>query len=103
MKRAKWTTGQIEKQFKLEIPVFECHKSLHSLIRMMEFDGCDRLLDNESIEVADRMMGTSGWQGMLNEYRTFSGLKTRINKKMKLGWKVTERSLGDGFSVYYLG
>lgn len=104
MNRKVWTAKQIKTTFKMKgnVSKLDLAPRLASLVRNMEFDGCDRLLDNEAKEVAERMMGTAGWQGMLAEYRTFSGLKSRINASLKYGWKVTEQVYGDGFSIYYL-
>ena len=105
MNRKSWKLDQIRKTFKISesVSYFDCSNRLHSLVGMMESDGDDHLLDNEAVDVAKKMSGTYDWKGMLNEYKTFSGLKSRINKNMISGWSVTELAHGDGFSTYYLG
>lgn len=97
----KLTSAKITKMFKLEIAIFEVSPKLYSFFGDLE--KYPHALEAEAKMVADRLMGTYDWQGMQSEWKHFSGLKKLVNANMKNGWKATEKPLGNGYSIYYLG
>lgn len=106
MATKKYTIGQGMKAIKLT-KTSEAPDRVWSLLGMMESDGNDHLLDVESEELARIMMGwhPSHSNGLLAEFRHFSGLEKRANKwiaaNMATTFRLRETHVeGNGISTY---
>jgi len=106
MKTKKYTIAQGMKAIKLT-NIRDAHDNVWSLLSMMESDGNDHLLDVEAEELALIMMGwhPEHTNGMLQEYRHFSGLEKRANKWIAANLATVFRirevyAEGNGYSTY---